>query len=216
MINWINRIGEYRKVSREEKFLKYRTEGENGARHIINLKCGNFNKIDFMQLFTLCNKECVPPDINTTKLKLKESSTRFGSSINGNNVILMIESLDECNQFVADIWEATTRKDTIDILDRFWNIGKIRGAGVGFPTIVLYLKDPEKYNIWLPCLSKALDRLPKEMSNKYIHKERTNVSNYLAYNDSVNFLFRSHYTCDPSILPQEIDYLLFRISKEGE
>ena len=73
--------------------------------------------------------------------------------------------------------------------------------------MIMYLKDTEKYNVWIPFLSDALGIIEGKTFNK-----KRNVENYVEFN---NYIIRSLRQIIPNynLKPQEIDYILFRIGR---
>lgn len=204
MNNWKSRIEEYRKVSLQSEFLEARVNAESEARELLNRKSGRFNREDFELFLKLCNTENVPKDINTNILKNNLTNTRFQLSFIGANKSLMIDHLDKCNKWMSILWNAT---DNIISISEFWKSDRVNGAGSGLPTMILYLKDPNKYNIWIPFLNKAL-----EIYNGRSYETIRNWQNYRNYNDTVNNSLRMIHLFPP-LKPQEIDYILFRIGR---
>jgi hypothetical protein len=204
MSDWIRRIEEYRKVSLQSDFLNARADAESAAKELLNSKSGKFSKEDLDVFLTLCNTEKVPPDIHTHELRDKVTNTRFQLSFIGANKKSMIESLDACNKWISILWKTT---DNIKHIDEFWKYDKVKGAGVGLPTMILYLKDSNNYNVWIPFLNKALEI--------YVGRKletTRNWKNYREYNNTLNRSLRN-LPVDPPLKPQEIDYILYRIGR---
>jgi len=194
-------IDEFRKVSLQPDFLNSRTQSESFAKQLINSRCGNLNKTELERLLILCNTERVPPNINTYELAKKDTCTRFRLSFIGANKKNIITDLESCNKWISTLWNTT---DDMNTLKMFWKEGSIKGAGIGFPTMILYLKNPSKYNVWIPFLSNAL----KILTGKDIELKK-DIKNYIEYNTVINTIFmRDIFT--PGIKPQEIDYIIFR------
>jgi len=206
MANWRSRVEEFRNVSLKTEFLDARIQNEQRAKTILNIKSGKFGKTDFIEFLDACNREIVPPNIHTDKLNNHETCTRFQLSFNGKNRNLMLNTLAECNKCIYELWQS--RDNSIyHALERFWQNKRIKGAGIGLPTMIMYLKDPNKYNVWIPFLSDALGIF----AGKVFGKTR-NVDNYIEYNDYINRSLRQLIP-DNRFKPQEIDYILFRIGR---
>jgi hypothetical protein len=197
---WCSKIREIQKVSLNQWFLDARISAVGEARKMLYDKCGQFTKYDFNVFFDLSNMEVTPIDPDLYDLHSYAVSTRFRPSFMGNNRNNLLKTPDECNRWMASIW--LSNADTLNILDQFWKEGRVKGAGTSFPTLIMYLKDPERYNVWIPGLAKTLSIL---LGRKF--KMTRNSRNYLDFNDGVNKAFRQPF----KLLPQEIDYILFRI-----
>lgn len=120
----------------------------------------------------------------------------------------MIEALTACNYWLERLWNF--ENDPLFEIDAFWKASGnrvVKGAGTGLPTMVLYLKEPERFNIWIPFLAKALNKL----SGRDFQSNRTR-RNYEFYNTIVNDDLRHAF----KLAPQETDYILWRTAFEGQ
>jgi hypothetical protein len=196
--------------------LDSRIKAENQAKTFINNKCGNLNVIDYKQLYILFNTERVPKNINTVELQDNDTFRRFQRSFSGNNPKSINQKTDEANAFIASIWKSDDAEYIKDVLDNNWRSCRITGGGSGFPTMILYLKYPERYNIWLPFTTNAIYELYNRGITfvKYKYKSKYNLLSYMKFNKYVNDYFYIHNKFEPSIMPQEIDYILYRVGKE--
>jgi hypothetical protein len=116
----------------------------------------------------------------------------------------MLRTVEECNKWMALLWK--DRAAELDTLDSFWRSSRIKGAGTGLPTMILYLKHPEAYSVWLGFLSEALSSI----AGQELPSSRT-VPDYLRYNQAVDTHLRKRF----AVQPQEIDYILYRLLAEG-
>ena len=206
MTNWRSRIAAFRKVSLLPKFLDARIHNEQEARYLLDTKAGNFDKTDLIDFLTKCNKEMVPPNIHTNILNDHETCTRFQLSFIGQNRNLMVATLIECNNWMHKLWRSPD-DGIYESLELFWRNGRIKGAGSGLPTMIMYLKYPDKYNVWIPFLSDALGII----TGRTFEKQK-NVENYKEYNKCINGAMQ-RLISDPPLKPQEIDYILYRIGR---
>lgn len=190
-------------VSTKPEFLFARKSAENKARILLKNKAGYFSESDLAHFLNLCNTELVPPDQYSIKLRDRETITRFQLSFIGQNRKLMTECLDSTNEWIKRLWEQT---DDYSSLARFWSENQVHGAGMGLPTMILYLKDPSRFNVWLPFLNKGISIF----TGQKISSKR-NADNYIKFNETVNRELRMPF----NLKPQEIDYILFRINAEA-
>jgi hypothetical protein len=197
----INRIRQ--EITLKPIFLHTRQDAENEAMKLLDKKAGAFSTKDLYKFLDLCNTEIVPPDINSAIFRKKVTRTRFQLSFIGQNRQLMIGALDMCNKWIHVLWSHPG--EPFDILSQFWNISEVPGAGIGLPTMILYLKKPEEFNIWLPFLNDACNLITK----KDLSCAR-NAKYYKQYNNAINEELRNPY----GLKPQEIDYILYRIKSE--
>jgi len=112
--------------------------------------------------------------------------------------ILEENSLEDLNEFFIEIYW----KENIDKADEL--IAKLKGIGEGFVSLLLYLKNREKYNILFPVTEKAVKKIFKEEITGTF-KDR-----YLKFNKLVNKLKQ---ICN--LKPQEVDIILTVIGKEN-
>ena len=201
---WTNLIRQIREdVSTKPVFITTRESAEKSAKTLLEDKAGSFSTSDLAHFLDFCNTEIVPPDRNTIRLRDKETLTRFQLSFIGQNRKLMINSLESCNFWIKGLW--TENIDNYHVLSQFWTENQVPGAGVGLPTMILYLKDPDHFNVWLPFLNNAIS----VFSNQEISLTR-NAENYHKFNDIVNKNLRQPF----NLKPQEVDYILYRINAE--
>jgi transcriptional regulator with XRE-family HTH domain len=197
-------VNEIRRVSRRERFLQARRDAEESARRLLNRRAGSFTRDDLCRFLDHCNTEVVPPDASSEELRAEETLTRFQQSFIGQNRVLMLGSLKACNELIGGLWKAD-EEDIDALLDRFWRSSprSCKGAGTGLPTMILYLKDPDQYSVWLvDSLGKALSKA----SGRRLPSTRTAAS-YRSYNRAVEMHLRNPFRLDP----QEIDYILYRL-----
>ena len=202
MIDWKRKIEEYRMVSLHPSFLDARFNAESEARELLKCKVGRFNREDLKVFLKLCNTELTHNNFHN----LKHTYKRFGLAFISNRGTL-IANTGGCNRLFSDLWQFDGNE--LDILDSFWRHSHITGAGTGLPTLILYLKHPEKYNIWFPYLSDGISSIIDKKLDKSI-----NIINYTEYNNKVNNHLKN-IKYSPPIKPQEIDYILYRIGKEN-
>jgi hypothetical protein len=117
------------------------------------------------------------------------------------------QTAEECARWITRLWQAK-KDDELSVLELFWQPRPrpVNGAGTGLPTVILYLKRPATYSVWLPKLSKALSSITGETlpCDQEVH-------NYGRYNQAVDRCFR----IEVKVEPQEIDYILWRLLEDG-
>jgi hypothetical protein len=196
------RVAEIRRVSLQPDFIQVRAQAEAEARDLLNEKSGRFIEEDFARFLDLCNTEVVPLGPNSTELRTNPSRTRFRQSFSGPNRKPMIEKLDECNRWIGALWQSTDH--VLNILDQFWRENNVKGAGTGLPTMIMYLKDPEVYNIWLVTLADILG----SVLGRTFRKKKCSDS-YISFNDDLNEHLRYRFR----LKPQEIDFILIKLGQ---
>ncbi len=189
------------RVTTDPRFLQTRIDAENEARRLLDARTGSFTREELEGFLDLCNTELVPPK-DSDVLRDQPTRTRFQLSFIGENRMLMLERPDECNRWISAIWKQ--KDDQLSILDTLWRSGGLKGAGTGFPTMLFYLKRPERYSVWLPGLSEALSSAWDQVLGN-----RRTALNYSSYNAAVARCLRIPF----GVEPQEIDYILYCLAK---
>ncbi|MCL6429948.1 MAG: hypothetical protein K6V36_03685 [Anaerolineae bacterium] len=126
---------------------------------------------------------------------------RFRPALAGNQITLMARAMPALNHWVERLWNADDA-ELDSLLDAFWREQEVAGAGVSLPTAVLYLRDPEQYNIWLPAMSKGL-----EVATGFQPRRWRTASGYRQYNAAA-LDFRERYR----LAPQALDLILWLIA----
>jgi hypothetical protein len=87
----------------------------------------------------------------------------------------------------------------------------LKGVGNGLISSLLYLKNPDKYNIFLGTLSKGLLTVYPDKRSTFNYSRDQFDKNYSAFNDLVN---RLRSEC--SLVPQQVDIVLTVLAEEAE
>jgi len=170
------------KINCPPERIKHRKDWEKELHQLLNNKNGELNNEDWDLFFKLVNKDFWGG---------KVTFGRFGLSFTGNNKNKILSDIEKTNKWTQKIWSCSKR-NVSTILTEFWE-DNVPGAGIGFPTLILYLKDPLKYNIWLPKMEKGL----KQLENTSYSKKDS--ESYLNYNSQL-ILIREKYNLEPQAL----------------
>lgn len=190
---WVKRIRQW--ISElDPKRLQTRLVGEQNARKIVESRLGQFTEQDLQEF---------AKELNADFYKGVYRYDRFKPAFYGPQVNKLVQSLSAFNHWAKRIWEATD-KEIDGLLDKLWSTEAVYGGGITFPTVLLYLKDPKKYNIWLVNSTKGLNIAKGFQSGKW-----RKASSYRLYNQEMND-FRSSY----SVTPQAVDYILWLIASQ--
>ncbi len=162
--------------------VEYRKKVENELKSILNEKAGTFTPVI---LDDFCYK------LNDDYYDGREVNGRFGQSFRGNNVNNMKLDITLINDFTQRLWKCDEDEVTAVLKDFFDK--KPKGAGTGYPTAILYLKDPYKYNIWVP---KMYSNVERELG---LVKRENNIDKYLVYNSVLNE-FRDNNDLEPQVI----------------
>ncbi len=194
---WAERIARWQQELLPAERLQARREGESRARTLLENKLGTFVEDDLRQFLT---------DLSTDYWADGNlSHNRFMPALYGAQVKLMAETLEAFNTWVARIWQAEDA-ELDELLNDFWAKLEVGGAGVSLPTAILYLREPERYNIWLPVMSKGL----KIVTGFEPGRWRTSRA-YRRYNRVLNELREQH-----DLPPQAPDVILWQIARSAE
>jgi hypothetical protein len=185
---WAERIASWRKEHLSQERVDARREAEQEARKLMESHLGHFDEQPLNRFLTLLNADFSNDQKNYT---------RFGQAFRGANRKLIVEHLEAFNSWSARLWQAP-ESDIYALLDEFWQRRELPGAGRSLPTMILYLRDPSRYNIWLPSLIRGLERL-----TGYVSEWNRSGADYRRYNQAVNEM-RNLY----DLKPQETDVIL--------
>ena len=166
-----------------EERIKFRKKNENELRELLRKQNGQFTSEQWISFFKKLNM-----DFSSGKI----TSLRFAQSFTGKNKKLLLEDIDELNKWTKMIWNCP-KAGLEEMLDDFW-ANPISGAGKGFPTVFLYLRDSKAYNIWLP---KMQEGLKKRIGKTSAIKKTAN--SYFKYNSQL-IQFRTNNNLEPQTL----------------
>lgn len=178
----------------DPKRLEVRLEGEQKARQRIESRLGQFTEQDLREFAR---------DISSDWYNNAYRPDRFKPAMCGPQVNQLVQSLSAVNTWMERIWKATDEQ-LDNILDELWSTNAVHGGGITFPSAVLYLKNPEKFNIWLENTTKGL-----QIAKNFQPGTMRTSEGYRLYNQAMND-FRSHY----NIAPQIVDMILWQISSQ--
>lgn len=126
----------------------------------------------------------------------KSKQGRFGVTFLGNNRKLICENLAEANKWIKDLWTAPLN-ECIALVDRFMKESPIKGAKYGFPSLILYLRDPERFNLWITVMREGIEKITGE---SFVGDSG---ADYEKLNTAIN-QFRDQY----KLAPQALDIVL--------
>lgn len=175
------------------KRVEVRAAAEKRSRSLVERSLGTFDEAGLREFLR---------EVNTDWENGRIHYNRFGTTFGGSLVAMMVEHIDDLNIWTERIWNANdTELDSI--LDEFWKTGPVKGAGRGYATMLLYLKDPHHYPIWLPALDRGLAALAD-----YAPTKARTAAEYRRYLTAVLAL-----RTDRGLAPQALDLVLWRASE---
>ena len=114
-----------------------RREAEEAARGLITAHLGRLDRALFDEFCELADRDYVNGE---------ERGSRFGSTLSTPNRNKMFQDPDNLNEWIRRLWEAT-EEGAPDVLAGFAGREGVYGAGPGLPSLLLYLRDPEHFNV---------------------------------------------------------------------
>ncbi len=184
---WASRIAAFIEKQMPPQRVQARIDFEAKAKGILQEKHGQLSEKDIREFFRLINMENTPAG--------KLTKNRFAMAFIGNNVNQALEKPDLFNLWVDRFW-STDDDQIATALDEFWR-SPVRGIPA-LPTLILYLRDPAKFNIGIDATAKGLMRI-----TGFEAKNLKTAENYLKYTNKVNILRDSY-----RLVPQAMDALL--------
>ncbi len=178
--DWAGKIADFIQSEMPPGRIAARVASETKASDLLKNKLGQFDENNVRQFFTAVNTEVTPTG--------KARGNRFAMAFIGNNVNLVIEQLRLFNNWLSRFW-TESGNDLSKTLDEFW-LTPLRGMPA-LPTLILYLRDPIQFNIWIDATSKGLKRI-----TGYNPGSIRTAENYFKYNEEVIKL-RNRYRLDP-------------------
>ncbi len=180
-------IARWRKEHVTDERIKKRQDSESEARKLLSTMAGKFQEDELREFLRLINQDY---------WKGKNYQTRFSMAYSGYNTKRLVEQLEFVNDWMYRIWNVP-EAEIRNLLDSFYTEKPIKNAGTAFPSVILYLRDPSKFNLCFKKMEQGLIRLTGFKERGY------SGSFYLKYNSKVNELKEKY-----KLSPQEVDILL--------
>lgn len=193
-LQWQEKLKRFHDDHVPDQRIHIRLQGEEEAKALLKTRLGQFDQSVIKQFLDALNRDW---------WNGKEKKDRFMPAFYGSLANHIAKEPDAFNKWAKTLWE-TEDAEIPKLLDEFWISNEISGAGTSLPTAILYLRDPEKYAIWLPIFEEGL----KSISPFKLEKGRTG-SNYEQFNQ--------HFQQVRNALgfsPQSMDIILSRAAKE--
>ncbi len=185
---WEQRIADWQAEHLPPERVAARHEAEQEARKLLEEELGCLDSETLDRFLRLLNSDLYGGQPN---------QTRFGQAFRGANRMHILDHLEQFNAWSTRLWEEP-EPHLYKLLDEFWQQKDLPGAGGSLPTMILYLRDPSRFNIWIPTLIHGVERIMGSLTNW-----ESSGAAYRQYNDTVNKV-RQRY----SLQPQEIDVIL--------
>jgi hypothetical protein len=167
-----------------------RQDAEASARKLLDARAGRMNVKEGYELARL---------LNTDWKNGKVTHQRFAPAFQGASYKAVMSNLDAFNRYVGRLWRQ--REDgalrTLDAI--VTKRVSFRGAGRSLPSVLLYLRNPTKYAVWIDATVAGLNALTGVQ-----HRISARSANdYLTFSRDVAELREAH-----KLAPQEMDVVL--------
>ena len=186
--SWQDEVLSYGRERLSPRSRSRREEGERLARQLLIDKLGDFDEGDLRQFLQ---------HLNTCGSGDEPNYGRFGLAFKAANAGKLLSNVAKFNEWAQRLWQAGD-DEIYSTLGEFWKAGDLPGAGVALPTAILYLRNPDEFNICVPVTARGLEAITGER----IGRLKTENA-YRRYNALVNDLRRKY-----DLVPQGVDIVL--------
>jgi hypothetical protein len=177
-------------TSRTPEDLTVRQEAEQAARTLLDQRAGRMTREEAFDLGRL---------LNTTAKQGVRRYDRFSPAFHGASMETLTEDMDNFNHWTLRMWRGTDdeRLEAVDEVLR--DPSALRGAGSSYPTVLLYLKDPDHYAVWL----SITDRGVKLATEEEWPGRSGGAAAYQQYNAAAQ-----RFAEELELAPQDLDFVL--------
>lgn len=179
-----------------DELVPSRLEAEQEARDLLNAYAGAMSKEQALDLGRLFNKGVyggIP------------RSNRFSPAFVGATMERVLEPLDEFNQWTHRLWSQNEDRALAAVDEILKTPTGFRGAGSSYTTMLMYLRDPEKYAVWLRITHDGLSALT-DFSEPF--DRSGGAERYLKFCDATRKFAAEH-----DVQPQELDAIFAQAAR---
>jgi uncharacterized protein (DUF2461 family)/energy-coupling factor transporter ATP-binding protein EcfA2 len=130
-----------------EEFVSGRVEGEEQARALLNARAGSMTRDEFIELGSL---------FNTQVFRGKVQRARFAPAFQGATIQRLAGHLDLLNDWTRRIWTGSEDEALSFASELFIERDALPGAGRSYPSMLLYLRNQERFAVWTDATEKGL------------------------------------------------------------
>ena len=130
-----------------DRFVPARVEAEKAAAELLSKSAGDLGLEEAMRLGQL---------FNTHELAGQLRRDRFSPGFAGATMNKVTQDLDRFNDVVADLWTAPVESALDTLGGMFADRSVLPGAGSSLPSMLLYLRDPERFGVCLNATMRGL------------------------------------------------------------
>jgi MoxR-like ATPase len=180
-----------------DDFVSGRTGPEQEARSLLDDAAGEMTQEQALQLGELLNRHAKAGVIR---------HDRFAPAFGGAALQKVTGDLEVFNQRVGLLWRGDEER-ALDALDEtLKNRSLFPGAGSSLPSVLTYLRDPDRYAVWITATINGLARVTGHGSGSKSGGRKS----YLEFCEQVR-AFRDQY----GVAPQEVDAILAQASRQA-
>ncbi len=173
-----------------------RRDAEQQARELLDDRAGTMTEDDALELGRL---------LNSGSWDGRPMRNRFAPMFQGGAIAKLTADLDRFNAVTAGLWRGSD-EEALSALDRIYkDHSTLPSAGRSYPSILMYLRDPERFAVHYSSTDEGLTALVGvELPDRQIGKD-----GFLAFCAQVRKL-RVEY----DLAPQEVDAVLASAQRE--
>jgi hypothetical protein len=186
-----------RRESFGEDFVSGRTQPEQEARALLDATAGEMTREQAVRLGELLNQHA---KAGVTR------HDRFAPAFVGGALNRVTDDLDTFNDRVGLLWRGD-EEASLDALDEtLKNRGLFPGAGSSLPSTLMYLRDPDRYAVWINATINGLKNIAGDAGGSKSGGRKS----YLQFCELVRQFREKH-----GVAPQEVDAILSEASRHA-
>lgn len=175
-----------------DDFVAGRIAPEAAARTLLNEAAGRMSREQAIRFGELLNEH---------KKATVVRHDRFAPAFVGASLAKVTEDLETFNQRVELLWTGDDEAALRALDETLRNRALFPGAGSSLPSVLMYLRDPDRYAVWITATINGLRQLTGDVSPSKSGGQKS----YLQFCEQVR-RFREKY----GLAPQEVDAILAR------
>ncbi|MFF5288774.1 McrB family protein [Paractinoplanes globisporus] len=176
--------------------VESRRRAEQQARELLDEFAGTMTADQALELGRL---------FNTGEWGGAMKHNRFTPAFVGATMSRVIDPLDQFNQWTERLWRRPIDESLSYVDEILKNVSAFPGAGRSYPTMLMYLRDPDRFAIWLQITHQGLATLGRLDESR---GRGGGVERYLRYCEAAQ-----RFAADFGLAPQEIDAVLAEIGR---
>lgn len=188
-------IAEKREESGPDR-VAARAEAERRAAELLNARAGEMTEAEAVELIGL---------FNVDRIGEQDRQNRFVPAFTGDLRNRLVANLEVVNAYTHRLWRGD-EDDALAALDEiFRDRAALPAAGRSYPSMLLYLRDPQRFKVSLKATNQGL----RAATGKREHPRTEGKEGYLAFCAAVAE-FEQRYGLDP----RETDFVLAALMRE--